>query len=661
MNLFSRIQSKHNLFLKLGLVLVVSFVFAILLPKKQVNFHNVDEFDAIWPYKDLVIEEDLLIKKSQADIEEEQKNVLKDAPLIFVLDEKVKSSKFQIATENTALNKATLEELLVLLDSIYSVGIIEEKSEAIGKNILVIRSNIAEPSNYASLLNLKQASELLKSKFEKVHSNFNYLELLDISIHFDPVKTDAYVNSINESISIYKTVFSKGDKLVVQGEQLTKDKREAINEYFHSVKNNATISTPVFIGRWGMMFMLNITLLMYLFFFRKSIFGQNLQVAFLYLCLVCAFVANYYFFKYGLMLSALPFVLIPIMVRAFFDSRTALFTHLIAVLTCSFFMPDMMEFVIMQLITGIGILFSISEMRKRQQILNAAIIAVFFYCIIFVFYNLGFGTKELIFKLTAYLPYLISGSLVLLATPLIFISEKIFGFISDFKLLELCDLNQPLLRDLSQQIPGTFQHSLQVANLAEEAIYYVGGNTLLVRAGAMYHDVGKIFNPSYYTENQGGNMNPHVEMQPKESAKIIIDHVIKGIELAKQHKLPEQIIDFIRTHHGTTTVGFFLNMQKKEQSQSLINEDDFRYPGPIPFSKETAVLMLADGVEAASRSLKKHDALTINDLVDQIIDYKINQNQLINADITFKDITLIKKIFKKRLMTIYHARIEYPS
>jgi membrane-associated HD superfamily phosphohydrolase len=156
-------------------------------------------------------------------------------------------------------------------------------------------------------------------------------------------------------------------------------------------------------------------------------------------------------------------------------------------------------------------------------------------------------------------------------------------------------------------------------------------------------------------------MNPHVEMQPKESAKIIIDHVIKGIELAKQHKLPEQIIDFIRTHHGTTTVGFFLNMQKKEQSQSLINEDDFRYPGPIPFSKETAVLMLADGVEAASRSLKKHDALTINDLVDQIIDYKINQNQLINADITFKDITLIKKIFKKRLMTIYHARIEYPS
>jgi putative nucleotidyltransferase with HDIG domain len=175
----------------------------------------------------------------------------------------------------------------------------------------------------------------------------------------------------------------------------------------------------------------------------------------------------------------------------------------------------------------------------------------------------------------------------------------------------------------------------------------------------MYHDVGKINNPGYFIENQGTNISPHIEMQPKESARIIIDHVIEGIELAKRHKLPEQIIDFIRTHHGTTTVGFFLNLQRKEDKLK-INEDDFRYPGPIPFSKETAVLMLADGVEAASRSLKVHDALSINDLVDQIIDYKIAQNQLINADITFKDITLIKKIFKKRLMTIYHARIEYP-
>jgi cyclic-di-AMP phosphodiesterase PgpH len=249
----------------------------------------------------------------------------------------------------------------------------------------------------------------------------------------------------------------------------------------------------------------------------------------------------------------------------------------------------------------------------------------------------------------------------LLAYPLIFISEKIFGFISDFKLLELCDLNQPLLRQLSQEVPGTFQHSLQVANLAEEVIFYIGGNTLLVRTGAMYHDIGKLYNPRYFVENQGGAFSPHLEMRALESAKIIIEHVIKGIELAKKHALPEQIIDFIRTHHGTTPVGYFLNMHRKEHLVNEKDESEFRYPGPIPFSKETAVLMLADGVEAASRSLRQHDAPAINELVDQIIDFKISQNQLINSDITFKDITLIRKIFKKRLMNIYHARIEYPA
>jgi putative nucleotidyltransferase with HDIG domain len=201
---------------------------------------------------------------------------------------------------------------------------------------------------------------------------------------------------------------------------------------------------------------------------------------------------------------------------------------------------------------------------------------------------------------------------------------------------------------------------LQVANLAEEAIYYIGGNSLLVRAGAMYHDIGKLENPSFFIENQSGENSPHQNMEPIQSAKIIINHVPKGIELAKKHHLPEQIIDFIKTHHGTTSVSYFLNLSKKLGNDLEVTDKEFKYSGPIPFSKETAVLMIADGVEAASRSLKKLDALSIDEMVDAIIDYKIAQNQFINSDITFKDITTIKKIFKKRLMTIYHARIEYP-
>ena len=651
--------------LKLVLVFMVSLIFTLLLPSRQVDFHSVDEFDSVWPYKDLIVEEDFFIKKSQVQIEEEQKEILKNAPLVFSRNENEMNEKYKALDLLRNTNEKTYDVLKPIFDSIYKVGIIQSVSGAEEKIILVNTNSIGENVQYNSFFTIQTASDLITNAMKSVSGKdqgkeFNYADFLAITLLFDEDKTESYRNSLVEGLSIYKVVFAKGDKVVSQGQQLTIEKRGIINDYFRSRKGATKISIYTFFGRLGLMFLLNMTLLMYLFFFRKSIFGQNIQIAFLYLCLFVAFIANYFFFRYGLMLTALPFVLIPIIVRAFFDSRTALFTHLIAVLVCSFFTPDKMEFIMMQLVTGIGILFSISEMRKRQQIINAAIIAMLFYCIIFLFYNLGFGTKELVTKFSAYLPYLISGSLVLLATPLIFISEKIFGFMSDFKLLELCDLNQPLLRDLSQQIPGTFQHSMQVANLAEEAIYFIGGNTLLVRAGAMYHDVGKIYNPSYFTENQGGNVSPHIEMQPKESARTIINHVIQGIELAKRHHLPEQIIDFIRTHHGTTTVGFFLSMQRKEQTKFPVNEDDFRYPGPIPFSKETAVLMLADGVEAASRSLKKHDALSINDLVDQIIDYKIEQNQLINADITFKDITIIKKIFKKRLMTIYHARIEYP-
>lgn len=661
MSLLSTIRSKHNLILKLLLVVVVSFIFAILLPGHKVNFHNVDEFDAVWPYKDLVLDEDLFIKKTEDQLKQERDKVSKGSSLVFNVVAMEKEEKLQGLLKS---NADLYSQLAPFFDSIYKVGVVQANQEAIGKTILLQENSIGKFISYDDLYTIYTASELLaklvKEKKINIPASINLNDLLAITIYYDSQRTEAYKNSLLEAISIYKAAYSKGDKLVEQGEQLTKEKRELISDFFRSKKLEAEISFLTFVGRWGLMFVLAMTLLMYLFFFRKSIFGQNLQIAFLYLCLLTAFVANYLFYKYGLMLSALPFILTPIIVRAFFDSRTALFSHLISVLCCSFFMADVMEFILMQLVTGIGILFSVSEMRKRQQILNAAIIAIVFYFVIFVFYHLGFGTKQLITKFSAYLPYLISGSLVLLATPLIFIIERLFGFISDFKLLELCDLNQPLLRDLSQKIPGTFQHSLQVANLAEEAIYFIGGNTLLVRAGAMYHDVGKINNPSYFTENLGNNVSPHIEMQPKESARIIIDHVIEGIQLAKKYKLPEQIIDFIRTHHGTTTVGFFLNMHKKEQDKLNINEDDFRYPGPIPFSKETAVLMLADGVEAASRSLKKHDALTISDLVDQIIDYKINQNQLINADITFKDITLIKKIFKKRLMTIYHARIEYP-
>lgn len=667
MNILEYIRAKHNLLLKLGIVCISTLFITYLIPNKNVIGHKVGEFDAVWSYKDLIVEDDFYTLKSKVEIDNEKLVLEKDAPLIFEENSEEKNSKLKNLEDLKLKNNKTYTLLKPLFDSIYSIGVIESIDVDLQakKTCLVQQGNYAEQIVYFNFFTVKTAALLVENKLQNtkpfIEPTINYLDYLAITLHFNPKKTEFFKNLKTDQLSIYKTNLKKGETLVKQGEALTNAKRYLINNYFYNQNKNQLFSYTSVIAKFVLVGIILLVLLVYLAFFRKQIFGQNKQVLFLFLIINIACYSTYTFYNYGLLIFALPFALIPIIVRVFFDSRTALFTHLMAMLLCSFFMPDKIEFILLQLIAGIGTLFAIAEMRKRQQIVNAALLVLVFYVVIFVCYQLAFDMPQMVKKLSAYVPFLISSVLVLLAYPLIFIIEKLFGFISDFKLLELCDLNQPLLRQLSQEVPGTFQHSLQVANLAEEAIYYIGGNALLVRTGAMYHDIGKLVNPKFFTENQGNSYSPHQEMQPLESAKIIISHVIKGIELAKKNKLPDQVIDFIRTHHGTTSAGYFLNLYNKTNKGLINNESEFRYRGPIPFSKETAVLMMADGVEAASRSLKSHDALSINDLVDSIIDYKITQNQFMNSDITFKDITAIKKIFKKRLMTIYHARIEYPS
>jgi putative nucleotidyltransferase with HDIG domain len=251
--------------------------------------------------------------------------------------------------------------------------------------------------------------------------------------------------------------------------------------------------------------------------------------------------------------------------------------------------------------------------------------------------------------------------LILVAYPLIYLFERMFSLVTDVTLLELSDTNSKLLRELSMRAPGTFQHSLQVANLAEECIYEIGGDALITRTGALYHDIGKMNHPMYFIENQVTGVNPHDELTYEESARIIIDHVIDGIEKAKKAKLPEQIIDFIRTHHGTSKVGYFYTMQQKENPDEKVDPRRFTYPGPIPFSKETSVVMMSDSVEAAARSLKIIDEVTINNLVENIINKQMENNQFINSNITLRDINKTKRILKKKLMNIYHIRIEYPK
>lgn len=652
---------------KVMLYFISSLVLSLLLPTgEKYSIKTLHQLN-YWPYETLKTETDFYFKKSEAELKEEQNTILAESPLYFKINTTERDYLLNefgrvLTKENTIKNQIVKS----ILDTIYQVGIIEKTDAKDSlKPIFVIQNGVAEQNSRYNFFTLDGVLKFINNKVsgrddkeELLKTCVNYLA---ITIFFNKKLTASAEKDNLKGVSLFKTSFLKGDVIIHKNEKIDNAKREIIIGYLQS--NELTSPSPFLqtLGRFMVSLMLFGILMLYLAFFRKTIFGQNKQITFIFLVVIVSVSAARIISPYGVLFFwSLPFALITVLIRIFFDSRTALFTFLISILFCSYFANDKFQFVFIQLTIGMGTVFSVAEMRRRKELLFSALVVFMFYLFSFLAFHLITNNNSILSQKTVYLPIIISSLLIILAYPFVFVAERIFGFVSDFTLMELCDLNTPLLRELSLKVPGTFQHSLQVANLAEEAIYHIGGNALLVRAGAMYHDIGKIENPRYFTENQVGEVNPHNEILPEESAKIIISHVIKGVEKAKKHKLPEAIIDFIRTHHGTTTAGFFLNNFKKEHKGENVNEEMFRYPGPIPFSKETAVLMMADGVEAASRSLKKYDALSINELIDRMIDYKIAENQFINAEITFKDITVVKKIFKKRLMNMYHVRIEYP-
>jgi putative nucleotidyltransferase with HDIG domain len=322
-------------------------------------------------------------------------------------------------------------------------------------------------------------------------------------------------------------------------------------------------------------------------------------------------------------------------------------------------MPNGFEFVFLQFIAGIISILTVLKMYTRVQLFTSVIKIMGAYLLVYVALSITHAASFNEIEGLKLLQFTISGALTIFAYPIVFLFEKLFLLVSDVSLLELTDTNSPLLRRLSDEAPGTFQHSLQVANLAEMGALEIGANALLIRAGAIYHDIGKLKNPLFFIENQSSKFNPHDEIEYVESAQIIIDHVLDGIEIAKENNLPDELIDFIRTHHGTTTVEYFHKQFINNLTEENLDESMFTYPGPKPFSKETAILMMADASEASARSLKNPTSDNIDDLIESVINKQISNEQFVNADITFKEITQLKKLFKNKLVNIHHARIEY--
>ncbi|MBL7889869.1 MAG: HDIG domain-containing protein [Bacteroidia bacterium] len=669
-----------------GILFVIAIgIIVAIFPKKgkfKYEFQNLK--GKPWHHEDLIAPFDFAIKKTKQELALEKLETIKQAKLYFKEKTEELTKRKELLRSNfeknwssksTKTKENTLKIANKILDSIYSKGIIEYNDVISNKpqdyTILVLNNNVAEEHELKDFHTVKTAYAYIQSTLEQQKADIDRIFILPFlenaishSIFFDKATTDKVLQqSINE-IAPSRDIILKNQRIISKGEILdpaTYQILESLKDEFEQQAGGDGNYYFILLGQIIIITLCFAVLIIFLFFFRNEIFLDNTKITFILMLIILqVLMADLAIDSQSFSIYLLPFCILPVIIRAFYDTRIALFVHLVTVLIISFIAPNRFEYAFIQLLGGMVAIFSIVNMRNRSQIFLSSII-------IFVTYSVSYIGITIIQEggidvISGYdfAWFGISALLTLFSYPLIFIFEKLFGFISDVSLLELSDTNGKLLRELASRAPGTFQHSLQVANLAEEAIYTIGGNSLLVRAGALYHDIGKMDMPMYFIENQAHGINPHEDLNFDESAAIIIDHVIKGVEIAKKNKLPEQIIDFIRTHHGTTITAYFYRSFQNAFPGEKIDESKFHYPGPIPFSKETAVLMMADSVEAASRSLKKYDAEAIDNLVEMIINKQIDQEQFVNADITFKDINALKKIFKKKLMNIYHVRVEYP-
>lgn len=666
-------------------MMAVCVIFVTLFLPKQARFRFEYEKGKTWMQKDLYSPYSFSIQKTTEEIEKDRDDILKSVLPIYQLDIQVVeneldryNSEFETMWRSSGIPQVKKEKYFLvgstILKDIYNRGLMtpEKKYQTYGENynFSLLKNNVSSQLNTADALYVSNAQQLIKDRVTKNGDIENKDWLIQlISSHlspnylFDADLTEKLEGNALSSLSLTRGMVQKGELIVANGTIVNTNIYQKLQSLRSAYEEDAKVSGDSKLILFGQFLLsgLIITLLMiFLFLFRKDIYADNRQLALILLVITGMLVGLSWAIRIKIpSVYYIPFCVVPIIIRILFDTRLALNIHLLVVLIAGFFVPNSFEFAFLQISAGMVAIYSIKNLIKREQFLISALLILLNYFIAFLGISLirdgSFSDIEWI----NFLPFIFSVLLSLLAYPLIYAFERMFGITSDVTLMELTNTNSKLLRDLAFKAPGTFQHSLQVANLAEAAIFKIGGNTLLVRAGALYHDIGKIVNPHFFIENQNRGSNPHDSISYEQSAQIIIQHVNKGVEIARKNNIPEMLIDFIQTHHGNTRVDYFYQSFLKNFPEKFVDENIFRYPGPIPFSKETAVLMLADSVEAASRSLKDPDAISISDLVERIIDYKLDQDQLTNSNITLKDIETIKLIFKTMLLGIYHVRIDY--
>jgi putative nucleotidyltransferase with HDIG domain len=661
-----------------GVFVAAMLIISIFLPReKAINIEFT--LGQPWTHEQLTATFDFAVEKSEATLLRERAEIMASQRPYFV-------KELQVGTEmRDSFNNFYHRDLYLLMRTslrqkveqrileVYANGIIATndlvrlQNDSIENIMLIGEANIATLKKIDELYTVQQAYESLMAidttawgRYTLQSCNLN--NFIHPNIAYDKEKSEAVLREALASISPNSGVILAGQKIIGSGEMVDETLYQALHSYQKDLNKRAGEQgiQMTLVGQVMLIILLIGAYFAYLYNYRHNYLYDRSKLLFLITQLILFPVSASWILAGGGALMIIPFAMAPVMINVFLDSRTAYITHTYIILITSLIVPDPFIFVLLQLTAGIAAIYSLTELTERSQIFRVAFIVIICYSLVYFGYELITKSAFAAFDRRIFTHFLLNGVLLLFTYPLMLLYEKIFRFTSDVTLVELSNINTQLLRMLSENAPGTFQHSMQVSNLAAAAANKVGASSLMVRTGALYHDIGKLENPVFFTENQGGT-NPHACLPYEQSAHIIINHVHDGLRLADKHHLPEAIKDFISTHHGKSKAKYFYISYKNEHPGEEVDESLFTYPGPAPFSMETAILMMADAVEAASRSLPEYTDESIANIVDRVIDSQVQEGNFKECPITFKDINDIKNVFKEKLRTIYHTRISYPE
>ena len=672
--------SYKNLIYKSLIFIATVSVIVYFLPNEG-KFNYQFDINKPWKYGLLQASFDFPIYKNDIQVQKEQDSILADYQPYFQIDKEAEKNVLSKLRED--YNK-TLRHSLPgtdyvryierTLKALYEDGIIagNDLKRMEEDSIIAIRlvdKNVATSRFIDQLYTVKEAYEYLLNADtthykKKILQQCNLNDYITPNLVYDEEKSEAAQKDLLSNISWANGFVLNGQKIIDRGEivdEQTYNILESLRKEWEKRSDSVQEKRLTLAGQILYVGIFLFCFMAYLELFRADYYERKGTLTLLFALIVFFPVLSSIMVEQNLSsIYVVPFAMIPIIVRVFLDSRTAFMAHVTIILLCSITLRFPHEFILLQVVAGMVAIYSLRELSQRSQLLRTALVVFISYALLYFAFEMIHEDDLTKLNTRMYIYFMINGILLLFAYPLLFLLEKIFGFTSDVTLVELSNINNSLLREMSEVAPGTFQHSLQMANLAAAAANKIGGKSQLVRTGALYHDIGKMVNPAFFTENQSG-VNPHKSLSYEQSAQVIISHITDGLKLAEKHNLPKVIKDFISTHHGRGLTKYFYISYKNEHPDEEVDQEKFRYPGPNPFTKEQAVLMMADSVEAASRSLPEYTEESISTLVDKIIDTQVSEGYFKECPITFKDIATVKALFKEKLKTMYHTRISYPE